>query len=83
VTTIVDPESGKILWDVREPNERGIKHDGNRYYKTSPTIYYAECQEPGCDFMLEGRNALAVGAIHHDKHGHPVKIWAVRTIEYG
>jgi hypothetical protein len=84
MTGIIDGESGKILeWEIREPNSRGVKHDGKRYYTTTPTIYYVECKEAGCTFEHEGRNALALAAIHHDKSGHHVKVWCIRTIEYG
>lgn len=79
----VTPEGRQIIWAVREPDASGTKHDGHRYYKTTGTIFYAECKEKGCNWNLEGPNGLGCGSLHHDKHGHHVEVFAVRAVHYG
>jgi len=67
-------------WLVREPDANGIKHDGKRFYRSSATTHDVECKD--CEFYLDGRNGLGLAAQHHDRTGHHVIVWSIRTIEY-
>lgn len=41
----------------------------------------AECQR--CAWKVDGKNAQALAAQHHDKHRHPVRVTTTMEIVYG
>lgn len=60
----------------------GPKRDGKGRIRGAGIIdSIAECRE--CPWRCEEKNALAVGARHHDSTGHFVYIEQTRFVQYG
>lgn len=53
----------------------------SRHHWTTKPDYIAECQ--GCSWTLQSRNALGVGARHHDSTGHEVRVEVSYAVYYG
>ena len=52
-----------------------------RQHSASIVKIIAECQR--CNFRAETKNAQALAAQHHDKHGHRVEVSITTKIVYG